>query len=467
MKWQEVNGKVYSKRTALTAAFLCLAFCVSACKREENVFPELPGEPEASAPAEETETSASDSKTIKTLSVALPYSDDTVRYLSAMFYLKRSGTWDDMYTGADIDLASLDEVSTDFVITNSEVPSKGADLVTIKAWDDNGYMPDVFLAQDCASVYSGGYCTELNEYISDSEYIDMSQIYVGALQAASEDGVYYGIPHYSSAIVLLGNSDYIPDSGILSSKFTTDELLTYLEDIASENAEGSVVPFASAYKLTPYIAGSFDGDKAYSFMMYNEYKNDSEGASEVLAEDIGYIRGLYEGGLASNTDASGADPVFARNAALWLETSDSIGLWSEYFPGKLYVLRLPCADTANPGVPYLEPYSLCVSENCSDKEFAAEFAEFITYDVDAQLLIYRTEDMSGYLPVIRDQGLWDEVCADEFFGTEAYIYSQIMDNAVYCPAGYDNPLYRSSGEYLAEFFTLDEDFDPEACYGGN
>ena len=163
---------MYSKRTALTAAFLCLAFCVSACKREENVFPELPGEPEASAPALETETSEGETKSIRTLSVALPYSDDTVRYLSAMFYMKRSGTWDDMYTGADIDLASLDGISTDFVITNSEVPSKGADLVTIKSWDDNGSLPDVFLAQDCSSVYSGGYCTALNDYISDSEYID-------------------------------------------------------------------------------------------------------------------------------------------------------------------------------------------------------------------------------------------------------------------------------------------------------
>ncbi|MBO4425907.1 MAG: extracellular solute-binding protein [Clostridiales bacterium] len=458
---------MYSKRTALTAAFLCLAFCVSACKREENVFPELPGEPEASAPALETETSEGETKSIRTLSVALPYSDDTVRYLSAMFYMKRSGTWDDMYTGADIDLASLDGISTDFVITNSEVPSKGADLVTIKSWDDNGSLPDVFLAQDCSSVYSGGYCTALNDYISDSEYIDMSQIYMDALLYASDGGVFYGIPHYSSAVILLGNSDYIPDSGILSSKFTNAELKTYLEDIASENEEGSVVPFASAYKLAPYIAGSFDGDKAYSFMMYEEYENDSAAASEVLISDIDYIGSLYESGLASNTDASGADPVYARNAAVWLESSDNIGIWSEYFPGKLYILRLPCADTANPGVPYLEPYSLCVAEDCTDKEFAADFAEFITYDVDAQLLIYRTEDMSGYLPVIRDQGLWDEVCEDEVFGTEAYIYSQIMDNAVYCPAGYDNPLYMNSAEYLAEFFTLDADFDPEACYGGN
>ena len=458
---------MYSKKTALTAAILCLAFGVAGCSREEAVFPEIPGEPEASSPAQETESTSSDTKSITTLNVALPYSDDTVRYLSAMFYMKRNGTWDDMYTGADIDLATLDGVSTDYVITNNEVPSKGSDLVSIKSWDDSGTMPDIFLAQDCASVYSGGYCTELNDYISGSEYVDMSLIYGDALQYASEGGIFYGLPHYSSAIVLYGNSDYIPSSGVLASKYTTSELADYLEEIASENEGSGVVPFASAYKLVPYIGGSFDDDKSYSFMLNEEYADDKKKAAAVLESVIEYVGAFYDQGIAANTDESGADPVFARNAAVWLDTSDAVVTWSEYFPGKLYVMRLPCSDTDNPGVPYLEPYCLCISTGCEDKEFAAEFAEFITYDVDAQLLIYRLEDMSGYLPVIRDQSLWDMVCADEIFGDEAYVYSQIMDNAVYCPAGFDNPLYRNSGEYLAGFFNLDEEFDPEACYGGN
>ena len=458
---------MHSKKTALTAAVLCLCFLAAGCSRKDDVFPELPGEPEPYIPESQVDETEVETKAVKTLSVALPYSDETVKYLSAMFYMKRTGTWDGTKTGADIDLAELGGVSTDFVITNAGVPSKGADLASIESWEDSGAMPDVFLAQDCESVYAAGYSAELNDYIADSEYVDTSLIYAGALQYASEGGVFYGIPHYSAAIVLLGNSDYIPSSGVLATKFTTTELQDYLIDIQNGNDEGAVVPFASAYKLTPYIGGAFDADTAYSFLMYDEYRAGNKTAQDVLDKTLGYVGGLYEQGLAANTDASGADPVFARNAAVWLDTSDSIATWSEYYPGKLYVMRLPCADTANTGVPYLEPYCLCVSDACKDKEFAAEFAEFITYDKDAQMLIYRVEDMSGYLPVIRDQGVWAIVCEDEYFGDEAYVYSQIMDNAVYCPAGFDNALYRNAGEYLAGFFTGDEEFDPEACYGGN
>ncbi len=458
---------MHSKKTAITAALLCMCFLAAGCSRKDEVFPELPGEAEASVPMSDTAPAETETKAVKTLTVALPYSEDTVKYLSAMFYMKRSGTWDSTYTGADIDLATLDGISTDFVITSAEVPSKGADLITISGWDMEGDMPDVFLAQDCKSVYESGYSAALNEYIADSAYVDTSLIYSQALQYASEDGVFYGIPHYSSAIVLLGNSDYVPSTGVLTAKFTTTELQDYLKAIYDENEEGEVVPFASAYKLAPYIGGSFDGDAAYSFMLATEYKNGNNIATDTLDKTIGYVDSLYEQGLAANYDGSGADPVFGRSAAVWLDTSDSIAAWSEYFPGKLYIMRLPCSDTTNAGVPYLEPYCLCVAETSEDKEFAAEFAEFITYDKDAQMLIYRVEEMSGYLPVIRDQGLWDEVCEDEIFGDEAYVYSQIMDNAVYCPAGYDNKLYKSTYEYLAGYFGSGEQFDPEACYGGN
>ena len=50
----------------------------------------------------------------------------------------------------------------------------------------------------------------------------------------------------------------------------------------------------------------------------------------------------------------------------------------------------------------------------------------------------------------------------EIFGDEAYVYSQIMDNAVYCPAGYDNKLYKSTYEYLAGYFGSGEQFDWKA-----
>ena len=117
-------------------------------------------------------------------------------------------------------------------------------------------------------------------------------------------------------------------------------------------------------------------------------------------------------------------------------------------------------------MPYLRPYSLCVSEKCEDKQFAVDFAAFISYDEDAQMLIYRLENMMGLMPLVRSGKVWNMAGNEGGFGTMASDFRQTMDNAVYCPGSFDNALYRKTNEYAAAFFGSGNDrFNAEACYG--
>ena len=444
---------------------LCMSLSLGACRNEADTFPSMK-EAESSVSQSGSETSAG-AKTgndgIKTLKVALPYSEETVKCLSAMFYAKNNGTWDSSVTGGDVDIRSLATAATNYVIQNVGVTNDGASLENLNGWKNSGGLPDLYLAADPQSAAGAGMAADLSLFASGNQYIDGSKIYAASMSAQLEEGRLYGIPHYCTATVIFGNRDYIPKNGRLQAKYTTEDFTRYLE---KTNTAYKCVPIASAYELMPYLGSCFSGDKSVSFMMFDEYRADKESAENVIAAASGFIKKLYESKLAANTDKEGADPVFSRNAALWVGSSVNCRKWGEYYPEKLYYLHLPCNSTSNPGIPYLRSYSLCVSKDCANKQFAAEFATFISYDEDAQMLIYRMENMEGLMPLVRSSKVWNMAANEGAFGNMVTDFRQTMDNAVYCPGSFDNQLYRKTSEYTASFFAGNSDkFNAEACYG--
>ena len=456
---------MYSKRICATALIMCLAMFFCSCRSESEVFPSLNEAPTGTKPTE-TETSAGDktaSTGIKTLKVALPYSDETVRCLAAMFYSKNNGTWDNSVSGADVNTASLAATATNYVIQNVGVTNDGASLENLNGWKQSGEEPDLFLASDSLSAADTGLADELSVYASRNQYIDGSKMYAASMSSQLVNGRLYGIPHYCAATVIFGNRDYVPKTGRLQAKHTPEDFTRYLEQTASSF---KCIPLASGYEMMPYLGSCFSGDHPVSYMMSGEYQADKEKAETVISAASGFVKKLYDSKLTANTDKGGADPVYSRNAALWIDSSASCRTWEEYYPDKLFFLHLPCNSTSNPGVPYLRPYSLCVSKKCEDKQFAVDFASFISYDEDAQLLIYRLENMEGLLPLVRSGKVWNMAGNEGVFGDMVSDFRQTMDNAVYCPGSFDNALYRKTNEYTVSFFGSGNDrFNPEACYG--
>ncbi len=447
--------------TILVAFAFSMLF--AGCTRQSDSFPSLPEEYETSQTVSSSEEALPNSG-IRSLTVALPYSSDTVDLLAKMYYAKETGLWNDADTGLSVDLDQLDSISTNIVINTVGVPFEGADLASLRSWDSSDNMPDVFLSSDSISAYESGYSISLNEYVYDSSYLDASAILSDALSYCSVGGMLYGLPHYSSAVLIFGNSDYLPDTGRLASKCSPNELRDYLS-LISEEYEG-IIPFASVYQMTPYLGSCFNSDSKVSYMLRDEYLEDRSSVDDLVKGPIDYIASLYEDGLASDIDGEGADPVYSRTAAMWIGSSSQIRMWSEYYPDKLYLVRIPGSDVSNAGVAYLNCYPLCVARTCQDPGFAADFASFLSYDKDALMLIYRLEDMTGFLPVIRNSEAWDAACeGDGIWPSIAQTMRQIMDNAVYCPSSYDNKLYANVNDYFSSYYMADDEFSPEAVYG--
>ena len=453
------------KKICATAMALCMTLLLGACSRESEVFPSLKEVPSTTKQTE-AETSSKDKNVtdgIRSLNVSLPYSDQTIRCLSAMFYSKNNGTWDGAASGATVNLESLAATATNYVIRNRGVNNDGASLENLQAWRESGEEPDLYLAADSQSASDAGLAADISAYASRTQYIDGAKIYAASLSSQLDDGKLYGLPHYCAATVIFGNRDYIPKDGRIQAKYTPEEFTKYLEQI---HGTYKCIPLASGYELMPYLGSCFSGDKAVSYMMNKEYKADKDSAEAVINSASNYIRKLYDSKMSTNADKDGADPVFSRSAALWLDSSASCRTWEEYYPGKLYFLQLPCSNAANPGVPYLRAYSLCVSPKCEDMQFAVDFASFISYDEDAQLLIYRLENMEGLMPLVRSGKVWNMAGNEGVFGTMADDLRQSMDNAVYCPGSFDNRIYRKTNEYTILYFGVSNDrFNAEACYG--
>ena len=460
--------KALSLGKKITAVLLCASLAgglFTGCKKGDDMFPSIEYANGGEGASEEPEETAveSDISDIQQLTVALPYSDLTVQCLAAMYYSKNRGLWDSSETGLTIDTDYLSSIATNSVVYNIGCGSTGVSMDAVRAWNSDGGVPDLFLVQDSEAVWKSGFIQPLNTYLSDNSYLSSQQIYAGALTNDSENGQFYAVPHFCSAEIIMGSMEYVPaGSGKLQTKNTTGDLRDYLVKIADEHPE--CAGFASAYDLIPYLGSAFNGDVPTSYMVFSEYRKDPEKAGVVINDAATYVRDFYSDSLANDL-ADGADPVFSRTAALWADSSANIKAWAEYYPDSLYLLHLPCNDASNTGVPYISTYSLCVSKDSANSEFAAGFAAFISYDPDAQLLIYRLENMTGLMPLTRNEAVWNLISDDPLFGHMASDFRQTMDNAVYCPASYDSAVFSNTKVYTAEFVKGTDDFDPEKCYG--
>ncbi len=447
---------------------LCLSLTgalFTGCKKGDDMFPTIvSGNEQSEAPEATSKPSDTDSANeICQLEVALPYSDLTIQCLAAMLYCKNNGLWDSSETGLTVSTEALSTVASNYVITNVGCGSTGVNLGTVKEWKSSDMVPDLFLTQDSNSIYNAGFAESLNDYLADSKYLNAQQIYSGALTADSENGVFYAVPHFCSAKIIMGNTEYIPAStGKLQTKNTTENLKTYLEAVKKEHRD--VAGFSSAYELIPYLGSAFNNDVPTSYMVQDEYSKDKVAAKKVINEAATYVRSLYSSSLAQDL-IGGADPIYSRKAALWVDSSANVRAWADYYPGSLYLLHLPCNDATNVGVPYISTYSLCVAKSSESKDFASEFAAFISFDPDAQMLIYRLEDMTGLMSLTRNDAVWDLICANEIFGHMAADFRQTMDNAVYCPDSLDSKVFSKTNEYMAEYMKQNDEFDPEKCYG--
>ena len=452
--------RFYRSTSIILTVVMVMTCLVTSCRRKGSDFPDIdyPEDPEMTESSAETTPDDIDI-IIPTITVASPYSNEAITYLAKLYYCKNNDLLGEN-TGATVSLDFLDGIDPDFIVDSILTSGEGASVDNILMWNlsDRG-TPDVFLTDSVSAMQRNDLICPLNEYISDSVLLSPGRVYSGALNSVAFNGSYYAIPFYETVMVLAGNTDYIPSSGKLSFKNSTTQFEEYL---SSMKAEYNCIPLSSGYDLAPYLNSAFVDDNAVSFMMHDEYRTDNAATVEIIGNTLGYLNGLYSNGLTANLSDNGTNPVFARQAGLWLITSSEVSNWEQYFPSSLYYVALPCSSDSASITPMARLYSLCVNQYSASKEFASEFALFMALDPDARMLLERLEPQVGFLPCVKSQDVWNIVTEETIFGQTASYYSQALDRAVYCPSQTDD-LYIAVTDYLSNY--NGGAFDAGACYG--
>lgn len=385
---------------------IALSFVISTilgttgCNVEEDVFPDIVFSSESNETSLSSDYSGQIDNGFHELTVALPVNEETVNLLLKLYYAKNNDLFPSEMNGGDISIEYLNAINTPWVVNTVFTTNNGESTETLQALEDEGILPDIFLAYDMNSLISDGIVQPFDQYLSSDESLLSSGIYLNELEALRYGDSHYGIPFYSSVYLLAGSREYLPDDGVPSYSMSADELHEYIRSIPGINSDGSVyiTRFYDADSLTPFLG------EDYSLMIANE-------------------------GLSSVTDSFGADPRVSRTCGMWLMNSAETDTWNTYYPDGLYFTMLP-SENVNAVV-----YPLCLSADSDDAEFAADFAAFICYDRDAQMLLRRLESLRGFFPPVSARGVWDEMSADEVFGAQSMLYEQYMPNAVFTVAG--------------------------------
>lgn len=436
---------------ALLLVFSCLVF-IAGCSSTDTQFPTFsqPTTAEASETIETLQEASSDE--LLHLTVALPYSSQTIDYLARLYYAKQTNSLGDNVNGTSVSLDYLSSVDLPFIVDSIQTSDEGASVDNVIQWNNSSNSPDIFLTNDYEGVLQANLASPMQDYLSDNTLISGSNIYTDALFACMNNTDLMGLPHYSTMMLIMGNTDFAASTGRLSFSCTYTELMDYMTQIRSEQdiiGNESTVVFDDAYELIPYLGQTFTGDLTTSYMLYEEFEENSEAASNTASQIIDYVDSIYLNNLSFYDDTDSYDPVYSRTAALWIDSTSNASLWNEYYPSTLYYMQIPSAQEGELSSPYVTIYPICLSQNSDCPSLAASFAAFISYDSDALLLINRLEPKIGYFPFVKNSVVWDIIALESNFGTTASFIELQMSDAIFTPHVMNNERYNSINTYIA------------------
>ena len=379
----------------LIISIVLSCLCISGCNRTEEEFPNLVfADSEAEMTSVDNEDRSASTGDFHELTVALPLSEHTVDLLMKLYYAKNNGLFPQEMTGADIGIEYLEAINTPWVVNTITTTTTGETASIIESLIAEESAPDLFLAWNIDDMISYDLIIPFDEYLSDRGNISSYSIYLNALDTLRTGDQHYGLPFYSTVYLLAGSREYLPESGVPAFNISKEDLLEYIRSIPPMNSEGTsyITRFYDASELIPFMGEEFAGS-------------------------------ISDGGLSSTVDSFGADPRVSRLCGMWLMNSGEITTWETYYPDGLYFTMLP-SDNVNAVV-----YPVCLSSSCTDPEFAAEFASFICFDSDAQMLLRRLEPLRGFFPPVTSRGVWNEIFDDPVFGSQAMLYEQYIADA--------------------------------------
>ncbi|MBP7401428.1 MAG: hypothetical protein KBA30_02315, partial [Clostridia bacterium] len=144
------------------------------------------------------------------------------------------------------------------------------------------------------------------------------------------------------------------------------------------------------------------------------------------------VEQLAVSGLTADRMATGAlpsasgSPAFSGRYLIKIGDSSRLSAERSRLGPALGLARIPFAGTERIGA---HVYSLCVRADAAASPGVADFAAFVALDPDARLLASRFYQSEGYLPVLRDQEVWEATAGKADAVRFFLAYRPLLENA--------------------------------------
>lgn len=450
---------------AVLAVLLLLPLSrLSSCKfNQEEKFPTINTTLPIETSGNQGSTETTGETMQKTLTVALPIGDDALKALRLLFLARQSGLLNQepgQYIGQSIQLSDLQQFEGPLAINLINLsPDTGATKEQIKNWQAAGTMPDIIYCLNAAASPDLNQVLDLNDYLFDSPLLTAEHIYPSALKSIYEGKSLYGIPYLASVPLIYLNQTLLGQFQMLAPSINWTwlgwlEYSTLLQNRISEagfsaapeilaglaedpvalndQLQKSIYVINNPAGLLQYLPASLNASLGWATWNNQQFafEDDSflQAAKWLNQYTLAGMTPLHLDNAQQLAAFGGTDPIQGSRISMWLGNSSELAAWHQQTKIKVTESLVPCYPIeSTEGEPSdqekqlglripLQVRSLIVSKETDEPELAAEFAAFLALDADSLLIQSRYQLYEGFVPVVKDDVIWEAMVDRQLYG---------------------------------------------------
>lgn len=399
-------------------------------------FPDILYTSDSAVPTKIPDQTDSSPVTAGTLRIAVPVSDECLRYLSLMFVGESSGLFKDIDSfsnGLTVSLSLLETFNTGLNVVLQPIPSTGFSQQEMDILSSSNSMPDILFYNNSNRLSLGNFIPSTFSEAVINTYLSPSIIYPAMIQNGISNSKIQSLPYYASVKMMYANTEILVDAAKNTLLPATGSLdFATLRNIAKKitKTDTGIYGFMGLSDLLAYFPMTFDF--LTNSYMWNgaQFVFDSPNFNKSIVE----IKNLVISNSAVDSlnptqkkaKYDNADPRALNKIGFWVDDSNRLESWNTL--GIKNIKRYPIQGEKSIAIP-MSIYSIAVNSNSKLLPEAQQLAAYMALDKDALLFRSRYSNPNGFIPPIRDNDVWTNLVKPQLQGEELYSLYEKMDSS--------------------------------------
>ena len=373
------------------------------------------------------------------ITIATPYSTQAAEYIGMLYYARIMGVFPENTAFRIGDTVNLDELAQfrdSFPIHALQTGQGGAGIDQLRTWASSGTMPDIYLTDAVTRASIEGWAADLSGPSAQEKLISVSSIYPALAEGSKVGGRLYGIPACFSVPLLYVDKTLADKFGMsipLAGKWDFTQFLTEAAKVQPKAQTDGGKTDAALFSATGLLAYLPAGqDSSLGWTAWNGKKFNF--ALPAFLTSAERVESLASSGVSADRMAGVDGPlqpedkraIYSGVSVMRIGDSRQLAAERNLHGNTLGLARLPYEGSERIST---HVYSLCVSPNAVKTSTIVDFAAFFALDPDALLLAARFGVQDGFMPVSRDNHVWERLVGDQSYGYFLQSYRTLLDMA--------------------------------------